>query len=203
MAKQAPIPSESLIIKPRNWTEILDLAEHFDLARPLEVDVGCGKGRFLAARAQATPGANFLGIDRLLVRLHRANRKCERLGVRNVRLLRIEASYAVDRLLPDSSVSVFYIFFPDPWPKLKHHRRRLFNAAFRDSVFRTLLPGGCIHVATDHRRYFEEIRVLFGGDNRFRPAATFQPSEKELTDFETMFRGRGHAIERCSFLRGT
>lgn len=190
----------SFILKPESWTDKLPIEEIYGRNAPLEVDVGCGKGRFLAVRAEAEPGTLFLGVDRLLRRLRKADRKLLRRGVTNVRLLRIEASYAVTYLLPAGSVSVFYIFFPDPWPKKRHHRRRLFAPPFVESLHRALEPGGRLHVATDHIPYFEAILALLSADTRFDTIPPYEPATaEERTEFETLFLGQGLDIGRCSF----
>lgn len=189
-------------IRPDSWTEVLRLEDFFEPGRPLEVDVGCGKGRFLTARAMAHPDVSFLGIDRLLVRIRKVAGKVSRHGLSNVRLLRIEAAYAVQYLLPPASVRTFYIFFPDPWPKRRHHRRRLFTPAFIDSLHRTMEPGALLHLATDHLDYFTDIRALFDADARFHETAHFEPSEEERTDFERIFLSQSAPIGRCSFQRG-
>jgi len=203
--------SETFIIELPGWTQLLPPNEIFGSApnsaeassdkqdRPLEVDLGCGKGRFILARAKANHDTNFLGIDRLLRRLKKVNRKISREDLSNVRLLRVEASYAVEYLLPPISVSTFYIFFPDPWPKRRHARRRLFTKSFLDSLHRILRPAGCIHLATDHMDYFTEICGLFGQDHRFTAVPAFLPSEEERTDFELVFLKKEAQINRCSF----
>jgi len=190
----------SAIIQPDDWTGRLVPGELYAADQPLEVDVGCGKGRFLVSRAEAHPHINFLGIDRLLRRLRKVDRKIRRRGLENVRLLRIEASYAVEYLLPTVSVNAFYVLFPDPWPKRRHHRRRLFCPAFLDSLEKTLLPGGYVHVATDHLKYLEQIAELFQSDARFKEVEPFEPdAENERTEFELIFRRQGARIGRRSF----
>lgn len=189
----------SAIISPASWTGILPLSEVFRSPAPIEVDVGCGKGRFILARAKACPGVNFLGIDRLLRRLRKIDRKIMREGVSNVRLLRLEASYAIKYMLAPDSVSAYYIFFPDPWPKRRHHKRRLFNKTFMDSLYGTLLPGGQAHVTTDHTDYFNEIVKLFAGDGRFEQIPALELSDAERTNFETLYIKQGKPIGRCSF----
>lgn len=207
--------STSSIFFPSSWTQLLPLNEIFDLDkpfgfarstssgrdqdRPLEVELGCGKGRFILARAKANPGTNFLGIDRLLARLRKVDRKISREGLSNVRLLRIEASYAVEYILPPLSVSTFYIFFPDPWPKRRHARRRLFMKPFLDSLHTILLSEGHIHLATDHLDYFDEICHLFDQDERFNRAPAFEPNKEERTEFELNFLEQKVRIARCSF----
>jgi len=177
-----------LRVFPDNWLYPFDFSSCFPHPEnPLEVDIGSGKGRFLAARSGRFPDVNFLGVERLLGRLNRSGRLCERLGRENVRLLRMEAYYAVKYLFLPESVNVFYFFFPDPWPKAKHRDHRLFNASFMDALHRALKPCGLLHVATDHLPYFEEIRGLLEADSRFATTDPFIPVEEERTDFELMF----------------
>ena len=189
--------SASLRIIPDDWVNPLRLEEYFD-GKPLEVDVGCGKGRFLLARASAHPEVNFLGIDRMLRRIRKVDNKAQRKGLRNVRLFRMDAFYATAFLLPPESVSAYYIFFPDPWPKKRHREHRLFNAAFMDALFRTLKAGGEMHFSTDHLPYFDEVLAALRADGRFEEIAAFEPSEEEKTDFE-LYYIQHVPIGRCSF----
>ena len=189
----------SAIIASTEVTDTLPLDRIFpDGHRPLEVDVGCGKGRFLLARAQAHPSTNFLGIDRLMKRLRLVDARIIRSNLSNVRLLYVDALYMVASLLPAASVTAFYIFFPDPWPKRRHHRRRLFSPTFLDALDRTLLPDGQVNVATDHGDYFAEISKLLQRDPRFVEAPIFQPSEAERTHFELTFMNVGAPIFRLA-----
>jgi len=193
-------PVSSAIYIPESWTEILQLDKLFPSAESaLEVEIGCGKGRFLLSRASSYPHHNFLGIDKMLKRLKKVDRKIRQAGLRNVKLLRIEAAYAVDRLIPPLSVSRYYIFFPDPWPKRRHHARRLFCPAFMDSIHKTLVPGGLIYLATDHVEYSKAIQKLFSADQRFSPAPLFEPTEEERTEFETLFLQKETPIDRAGF----
>ncbi|MBA4388036.1 MAG: tRNA (guanosine(46)-N7)-methyltransferase TrmB [Verrucomicrobia bacterium] len=191
--------SASAQIKPETWTQSLSIGDYFTSKAPLEVDIGCGKGRFLLARAAANPNVNFLGIERLLVRIRKIDKKIQKQGLKNVRLLRIEASYALQYLLQPGTVTTFYMFFPDPWPKRRHHRRRTFNDSFIDSLDRILLSGGCIHLATDHLEYFDIMKALLTADKRFVEDETFVPNDEEKTDFELLFLSQKLQIGRCSF----
>ena len=155
--------------------------------RPLEIDLGCGKGRFLLARAAKCPEINFLGIDRMLRRIRKVDNRARRLDLANVRLMRVEAYYAVAYLIPPAAVDVYYVFFPDPWPKARHESHRLFNPLFLDALYRTLAPGGVAHVATDHLPYFEQLSGVFAADARFAPVAPYVPPEDEQTDFERYY----------------
>lgn len=167
----------------------------------LEVDVGFGKGRFLLSRASTRRDVAFLGIERQVGRVERVARKVEAAGLQNVRLLKLEAYYVIGNLLPPSSVDGYYVFFPDPWPKRRHHVRRLFDPDFLDSAWRTLKPGGFIHAATDDAAYFTQISGSLSRDSRFAPVEPFIPTEDERTDFELIFAAQGRKALRCSVRR--
>lgn len=178
---------DSLRIVPPDWLEPLPLERQFESAQPLEIDLGCGKGRFLLERARSHPDVNFLGIDRMLRRIRKIDNKARRRGLRNVRLLRVEGFYAVAYLMPAAAVRTYYIFFPDPWPKTRHHENRLFNPPFVDALHRTLLPGGAVHVATDHQPYFASIADILRRDARFEETPPFEPTAEERTEFELWY----------------
>ena len=176
---------------PADWLGPLGVRQFFaHPERRLEVDLGCGKGRFLLARAAKHPETNFLGIDRMLRRIRKVDNRARRLDLDQIRLLRVEAYYAVAHLLPPAAVDVCYVFFPDPWPKARHEGHRLFNAPFLAALHRALVPNGVVHVATDHAPYFEQLAAAFAGDARFAPIAPFVPAADEQTDFELYFAGR-------------
>lgn len=187
-------------IHPEDWLYELDIDSHFERCAPLEVDVGCGKGAFLLSQAAARPEHNFLGIDRMLRRIRKLANKAERAGLENLRLLRIDAAYALSHMMPAASVSVYYVFFPDPWPKKRHHGKRFFDAAFLAAIRRSLKPGGLIHTATDHMPYFEDIENLLESDPAFRRVETFAPGREERTEFERYYVEQTQ-IGRASFQR--
>lgn len=188
--RNAPVTSAR--IWPNDWLHPLPLEQYFpDPNKPLEVDVGCGKGRFLLARSAAHTETNFLGIDRMLRRIRKLDRKIVRLGLTNVRLLRMEAYYAITYLLPEESVNTFYIWFPDPWPKKRHQKHRLFDLRFMDGLYRALKRGGSMHFATDHQPYYDAVHALFEADARFKETAPYLPAEEEQTDFERWYIRQG------------
>jgi len=188
----------TLRIMPDNWLDPYDFKKAFPHpGRPLEVDIGSGKGRFLVERSGRLPEVNFLGIERQLGRINSSGRRCERAGRDNVRVFRMEGYYAISQMMPPLYVANYYFFFPDPWPKDRHEHHRLFNPKFMDALHRTLEDGGCLHVATDHLPYFADIHALLLEDSRFEEISAFQPEEAERTDFELIFAHK--QIERCSF----
>lgn len=139
---------------------VLDLPALFGNTRPVELEIGSGKGTFLAARAAARPEINFLGIEYARgYCLYTADR-LKRAGLENVRMLCVDAGPWVKRCLADASIWRLHVYFPDPWPKQRHHRRRLIQGAFVKQAVRILQPGGQFIVVTDHRDYFEQVRRL-------------------------------------------
>ncbi len=194
------LPDNTLRIHPEDFLNATDFCRYFHHPeRPLEVDLGCGKGRFLLARSGTFPEVNFLGIDRLLTRIKKIDKKARRLKRENIRLFRVDGYYATTYLLPPKSVSTYYVFYPDPWPKDKHHHNRLFNEPFMNAIARTLKPGGALHASSDHLPYFETIYALIKHDDRFEEIAPFYPAEDEVSDFELIFAHKTPG--RCSFVR--
>jgi tRNA (guanine-N7-)-methyltransferase len=148
-------PQEPNELIPEDYFCELPLADHFLQDAPLEIDLGCGDGSFLLAMAEKHPERNFIGVERLLGRVRKVCRKGDRMGLTNLRVLRLESLYTLEWLLPPESVSRLHLLCPDPWPKAKHHRRRLFQEPFLKAVMRVLIPDGELLFKTDHTEYFE------------------------------------------------
>ena len=191
---------ETLRIFPEQWLNPIDFRNSFEHPeRPFEIDLGCGKGRFLLARARKFPETNLMGIDRQLGRIRRIDRKALRAKLFNLRVLRLDGYYTTTYLVPPQSVDTYYVFYPDPWPKGKQQHNRIFNELFIDAIARTLKPGGKIHASTDHLPYFDKIYKLIKADSRFEEIETFVPAEDEVSDFELIFAHKTPG--RCSFVR--
>ncbi|MFN2542174.1 MAG: tRNA (guanosine(46)-N7)-methyltransferase TrmB [Chthoniobacterales bacterium] len=188
-------------VVPQSVAAPLDLEKMFGRIAPLQIDLGCGEGSFLCELAAQHPEKNFLGIERLSGRVAKACRKAgpSRTGgkIDNVHILQIETSHAVRYLLPPRSVETFYLLFPDPWPKRRHHPRRIVTLEFIDSICTALEENGLLHIATDHADYFKQITQLTGASPGF---ATADPGgfEFPLTKFEKRFRAQGAPIYRLS-----
>lgn len=171
----------------------------FDLTRPLEIEVGCGKGQFLTKRAKENPDCDFLGIERMLERVRLFDGKCRRGCIDNAMVLRLEALYTFHYLLPSHHARRVYVFFPDPWPKKKHHSHRLFGPLFLNALWKRLEIGGKIEFATDHREYFETVCECFAGDSRFKRQEPMPRPKEVWTEFETMFRNQGLPIYNAAW----
>ncbi len=181
---------DSHIIRVTDPVKPLDI----DLSRPLEIEVGCGKGQFLTKRAKENPDCDFLGIERMLERVRLFDGKCRRGGIDNARVLRLEALYTFHYLLPAHHARTVYVFFPDPWPKKKHHSHRLFGPLFLNALWKRLEIGGKLEFATDHHEYFTAVKEWFAADERFKEVEPMPRPESVWTEFETMFRNQGLPI---------
>lgn len=195
-----PRPAMDGELVPSHYFRTLDPSELLRGDRPLEVDLGCGDGSFLMEMAAKHPGRDFLGVERLLGRVRKVCRKTTRRGLENCRVLRLESRYTVEWLLPPASVSRLHLLCPDPWPKFKHHRRRLVQQNFLEAVHRVLVPGGEFLFMTDHEEYFEwseEKVAVFGKFDRLEwtEDSFFYPK----TDFQMQWEAEGKSMFR---LRG-
>jgi len=196
-----PIPPESLVFQPPSYVQPLELRELFSAGRPLEVELGAGDGSFLVQWAGSHPDRNILAVERLLGRLRKTNRKAVRLRLKNVRLIRIEAGYFLQYMLPPASVSALHVYFPDPWPKRKQRKNRLINGQFVEAAARALVAGGHVYLRTDDSDYFEQMRSVFAANRAFEATETPTELRSILTDFERNFRARGVETLQAAFQR--
>jgi tRNA (guanine-N7-)-methyltransferase len=196
-----PIAAPYLIYDLPSIVASLDLDGLFIRKQPLEIELGCGDASFLADYAARNPGRNFLGVERLLGRLRKLDRKGRRAGLDNLRGLRIESAYFLEWLLPQNSAAAIHIYFPDPWPKLKHRKHRLINERFATLVWPALKPGGVVYLRTDDADYFGQMTEVFRADQRFQSVETPPELASVLTDFEREFNARGIATRRAAYQR--
>jgi len=138
----------------------IDFAQVFGRSGPVQIEIGSGKGTFLVAQAQTQPEVNFLGIEWARKFYRHAVDRIGRWGLHNVRILRADAATFLRDFVPADSVDCFHIYFPDPWPKKRHHKRRFLQASNLEVLIRCLKPGGEIRIATDHADYFEQIQEV-------------------------------------------
>ncbi len=204
MTGSPPASAPSLEILPGQVSGTFRFEAIFGRSGPVEVEIGIGKGRFLLQQAEARPEVNFLGLEWSLKHLRVAKERAERRGLRNIRLHRADARHVVAELIPDASVSRLHIYCPDPWPKKRHHKRRLFSVATVPHLERILLPGGFLDLSTDVLEYFEEIRATLSAHSGLVPAADplFPIGGVDgLTNYEVKYLKAGRPIHRASYVR--
>lgn len=197
----APAEGGTLIHRIVSAVDPLDLPGLFPREQPLELELGSGDGGFLMQYAGAHPERNFIGVERLLGRLRKLDRKGLRAGLRNLRLLRIEAGYLLDYLLPRECAQCLHVYFPDPWPKRRHRANRLVNERFPARAVRVLRPAGRLYLRTDSEDYFAQMREVFAGAPGFDPIETPLDLAGCRTDFEREFNARGVPTLRAAFQR--
>jgi tRNA (guanine-N7-)-methyltransferase len=181
----------------------VDWAALFGNDRPVEFEVGSGKGLFLANAARANPDRNFLGVEIARKYARLAAERLARQGLPNAKVWAADVRTVLARV-PDRSLRAVHVYFPDPWWKKRHKKRRVFNEGLVAEVERTLPPGGELHVASDVEEYFLLIRELIAANPRFleRPAPEAAAPEHELdylTNFERKYRIEGRPIYRASY----
>lgn len=184
----------------------LDWTRFFGNEHPVEIDAGCGRGLFLANAALERPETNYLGIEIDYREARRGARRLRRREMPNARVLGGDVREAFDRYVPPGSISAVHVYFPDPWWKRRHRRRRLFTDEFVSLVARVLRPGGVVHVWTDVEEYFGVMSALMDHDPRFEP---LPPPPERLpghdmdyrTSFERKKRKAGAKIWRGRWRR--
>lgn len=159
VAALPPLP-DSAVADPRG-ARIDPRAWFADPARPLEIEIGSGKGTFLLQAAAARPEVNFLGFEWAREFYEYAADRCRRAGLANVRLVNADATEFLHWRCPDSVARVIHLYFPDPWPKTRHHKRRSVSDRFLADAHRVLVPGGALRVVTDHDDYWAWMEEHF------------------------------------------
>jgi tRNA (guanine-N7-)-methyltransferase len=176
----------------------------FGRAAPLEVEVGSGKGLFLQNAALAAPERNFLGIELAYRYAQFAAYRLAKRGIENARLAQGDALKLFREWIPAEAIAAVHVYFPDPWWKARHHKRRVMNEPFLADVVRTLQPGGRLHFWTDVREYFEASLELIAAQTPLAGplAVPEKPAEHDLdfrTHFERRTRLHGEAVYRAEF----
>lgn len=199
------IVESDLRLDPLKAVEGLDWTEVFGSPGPVEVEIGIGKGRFLLASAELRPEIHMLGVEWANHYLRIAEARAVRRSLQNVRFARVDARELVQQGIPSDSVDCYYVFYPDPWPKKRHNKRRFFQPGTVDHLARTLLPGGCVHAATDHADYWSAIEPLMDARKEFIRLPEFGgerfplPVDEPLTNFEAKYVVQGRNRYRGSW----
>ena len=190
---------DNLVIQLQTILEPLKLAEFFPQPQPLEVELGCGDASFLIEYARRHPGKNFIGVERLLGRIQKLDKKGRRAGLTNTRGVRIESAYFLEYLLPSHCAEAIHVYFPDPWPKKKHHKHRLINERFPALARKVLQPGGIVSLRTDDVDYFNQMTEVFAAAKEFAQVETPSELAEITTDFEREFNAQGIPTKRAAY----
>lgn len=186
---------------PLNWRSV------FGNDHPVEIEVGFGKGLFLVTAAQACPDVNFLGVEIIRkYQLFTATRMAKR-RLANVRLARADARLFLRDYVGEATVRAVHVYFPDPWWKKRHQKRRVFTPEFARQCERVLRPHGMLYLATDVEEYFQVMTELVAQETRLRPLPAPELTQPEhdldyLTNFERKARKRGESVFRAVYQRG-
>jgi tRNA (guanine-N7-)-methyltransferase len=184
--------------RPLDWRTV------FGNDHPVELEVGFGKGLFLLTASQACPQVNFVGVEVLRkYQLFTANRLAKR-GLDNVRLVKADARLFLRDWVAAGALKAIHVYFPDPWWKKRHLKRRVFTAEFARACERVLRSGGRLHVVTDVEAYFAVIAALVAEQTQLRTVPLADPAEPVhdldyLTNFERKFRKEGRPIFRGTY----
>jgi tRNA (guanine-N7-)-methyltransferase len=171
----------------------IDFMSVFGRSAPIHIEVGSGKGAFLVGQAEAHPEMDFLGIEWTSKFYRYTVDRIGRHALANVRMIRTDASLFLRDLVSKDAIDGLHVYFPDPWPKRHHHRRRFLCPENVEQIIRVLVPGGRLQVVTDHDGYYEYIQSLLAGfSNRinyvpFQPTAGAGTGEWVGTNFERKY----------------
>ena len=165
----------------------------------LEVEIGAGRGDFALDYARSHPAVNIVAVERKLVILRRAANKQKLAKVPNVVFLLAEAKYLFENYIPAASVDAVHIYFPDPWPKKRHRKRRIAQPENLDPILRSMRPGAHLYFRTDFESYFSEAMELFSANPLLKPIETPDHIAAVPTAYEAKFMRQGQPIYRAAF----
>jgi tRNA (guanine-N7-)-methyltransferase len=190
--------------REKGWEAIF--ASERPLPLRLVVEIGFGRGEFLRHLAAADPAAAHVGVELSWKRVLKMARRIARTDEAGIRLVEGRGEDLVREALPPASVAAFWINFPDPWPKKRHHRRRLIAPAFVPQLTDRLEPGGSLHVATDHVGYAEQIDEVLRGARGLENALAPAPFVREVpgrlhTAYEELWRAEGRPLHFWTYRR--
>ena len=196
--------SGDIVVAPGKVEGQLDFASIFEwapgISRPVELEIGCGKGKFLLAAARKWPDRDFLAVEQARALVRKVRDKVAREGLPNVRLYHGNAKDLLSRLVPEASLARIHVYFPDPWPKRRHAKHRLFAGEMPDAVLRALVPGGELLLATDHDPYFRDAVSALGRPG-FVGVLPDAFDELPRGGFDAIFEAAGVPIFRAAWQR--
>jgi tRNA (guanine-N7-)-methyltransferase len=180
----------------------LDLDRLFGRRAPRVMEIGFGNGELLAEAARREPGTDFIGVEVHEPGVGHCLLLADELGLGNVRVIRHDAVEVLQAQIPPGSLQAVKLFFPDPWPKKRHHKRRLVQPEFVRLLASRLAPGGVFHVATDWAPYAEHIAAVMAAEPAFE-ALPAEPEGRSRTRFERRGERLGHEVFERRWQRST
>ncbi len=203
-ASPSGLQISDLLLAAEEVAETVNFGRIFGNDRPVEVEIGSGKGGFLIEAAQRRPGHNFLGLEYMgKFAMYIADRAV-RHGLGNVRVLGVDASHLFLHRMCPACIDLLHVYHPDPWPKKRHHKRRLFQTSFVDAAIRSLKAGGRWYIQTDHAEYFEVMKAVTLDRQELEPIdftdpeAVAEPAVLQ-TNFAVRYGQGGESIYQLAF----
>lgn len=214
MKSEYDYPEEALVPKDQRVSRSIELSDPpneldfqdiFGNSDPVELEIGFGKGLFLLHSGYQNPGTNFLGVEYARKYFLSACDRIEKRPIHNVRLIHGEAMEVLTHAIPDGSLQKIHLYFPDPWPKKRHHKRRLFQMPFLEIAHRKLKTDAHLFLATDHAGYWEWMQEILQNQSLFKRTEDLPqppgPEHTGLTNYHLKYQKEGREINRAVYQR--
>ena len=179
----------------------IDLQTLFPKSQPIVMEIGYGMGEATWQIAKADPSTNYLGVEVHMPGVGKLMARLDEYELTNVRLIERDVFEVFYYMVKDQSLDGVHLFFPDPWPKKRHFKRRIINERFLADVSAKLKPGGYLHIATDWVPYAEWIKEVFSQTKLFTGGVVDRPDWRPLTRFEGQGISKDHAVDNFRFLK--
>jgi len=205
VAREGRMTDAQRLILEEMWSQVglplqkekLDLKHIFGRVAPLTIEIGFGDGRSLLSMAQENPQHDFIGIEVYRTGIAKLCAGIKNNKLSNLRIFCADALEVLTNCIPDSSVQQVQLFFPDPWPKARHHKRRIVQPEFVELIWRKMVDGGLFHMATDWENYAQHMLEIMEQQSNWQNTAgkqnfALRPTTRPLTKFETRGQRLGH-----------
>jgi tRNA (guanine-N7-)-methyltransferase len=181
--------------------DFIDISQLFPNSKKVILEIGFGMGEATALIGRDFPETGFLAVEVHKPGIGKLMARIEELEISNIRIIEGDAHPIIKTMIPDNSVDGIHLFFPDPWPKKRHFKRRIIHERFLNEVAAKLKPGGYLHIATDWVPYAEWISAAFSKSNLFTGGVITRPDSRPLTRFEGQGISKDHAVTDFRFLK--
>lgn len=183
----------------RLGSSLIDFDQKFGNKAPAVFEIGFGMGDALLLSAEREPELNFVGVETYIAGVGHLLLEAQRSGIKNLKVINADAGVVLEKHIADASLQRVQIYFPDPWPKRRHHKRRLIQPEFIETVVSKLVIGGELHLATDWEHYAKHMMGVITDQPRLENMAGVgsfhpRPPERPLTKFEHRGQKLGHSV---------